>query len=52
MTHILLTTDSSLPSLPPLFLPTVRWVLQYQTLQFSPLCVKPLHQLVCVYWVT
>lgn len=52
MTHILLTSDSSLPSSLPLLSPTVRWILQHQALQFRPLCVKPLHQLVGIYWVT
>lgn len=52
MTLSLLTSDPTLPSLLPLFFPTVRWILQHQALQFSPLCVEPLHQLVGVYWVT
>lgn len=43
MTHVLLTSDSSLPSLRPLLFPTVRWILQHQALQFRPLCVQPLH---------
>lgn len=52
MTHFLVTSDSSFPSLIPLLFPTVRGILQHQALQFSPLCVEPLHQLVGVYWVT
>lgn len=52
MTHIPLTSDSSRPCLIPLLFPTIRGILQHQALQFSPLCVEPLHQLVGIYWVT
>lgn len=52
MTHIPLTSDSSCPCLIPFLFPTIRGILQHQALQFSPLCVEPLHQLVGVYWVT